>query len=471
MKKGFILSLVLLLGLGVLASCGENNNSSSQDSASYEDGHYVNSLKLTRSFEGKKFTEDGIGEVLLASCTDGDTAKFYNVGETTQDRYALRFLGVNTPESTAKVEPWGKSASVYTQNVLNSATSIVLENDISVWGQMDNNGYRYLGFIWYKTAGDTEYKNLNLELVEKGYSRNQLFDDSSLCPYRTTFEAADNAARSKGLRVHGEIDPNYDYSNEIIELTIAECRKNYNEYGMGGETGASSGKRLRIEAVVVGMIGDNMVLRDLVPDEDTGLYAGIYAYLGYNTALDTAVDPGDIVKFYCRLSKFNDSMQLTDVKSSFLDKNYPFQIVKTAEEVSLEEYPSYNIDPVVVDPNTITSPAGLGKYSGGYIRTEVTIREVDLSYDGTDNDNEEGEVLGYYKKDKNNNMTVYAQLNRSSFVKFNLRIDGLSNPYPSHTLFEVGKTYRVEGYVAPYYEAYQLQLFNNISSEYIVPLN
>ena len=47
MKKGFILSLVLLLGLGVFASCG-NRNSSSQDSTSYEDGHFVNSLKLTK---------------------------------------------------------------------------------------------------------------------------------------------------------------------------------------------------------------------------------------------------------------------------------------------------------------------------------------------------------------------------------------------------------------------------------------
>lgn len=467
MKKAFLLFSSLLLTLGTAVSCGGNGGSTpSSEVHSYQEGYYTNQLKLTRSFEGKNFIEDGIGEVTFASATDGDTAKFfcYNKETNKEERIAIRFLGVNTPESTAKVEPWGKSASVYTSNIVSTATSIVLENDIAVWGQKDNNGYRYLGFVWYKLAGDTEYKNLNLELIELGYSRNQLFDDSTLCPYRSTFEAADASARSAGIRVHGQVDPNYDYSNEVKEVTISECRKNYKEYGMQG---SASGSQLRVEALVVGMIGDNMVLRDLVPDEKTGLYPGMYAYLGYNTSLASAVGPGDVVRFYCRLTKFNDNMQFTDVKSSFIGDR-KFQILAKGLTGPTEEYPAIDLNPYYIDPSDIKRSSDLAAYAGGFVQTEVTIREINPS----DFSDEEGKDYIYYRKDNNNNMTVYAKINDSlSYtVPCNLRVDGLSSPYPSHTLFEVGAKYRVMGYLAPYYENYQLQLFNNTSSNYIVKL-
>ena len=38
-----------------------------------------------------------------------------------------RFLGIDTPESTGTIEPWGKASSAYAKEVLYSAYSIVLE--------------------------------------------------------------------------------------------------------------------------------------------------------------------------------------------------------------------------------------------------------------------------------------------------------------------------------------------------------
>ena len=81
------------------------------------------------SLEGKSFAStssdsssyDHYGYVTLRSCTDGDTANFVQEGYVDsfnrQITIKTRFLGVNTPESTAKVEPWGKKASLFTKHI------------------------------------------------------------------------------------------------------------------------------------------------------------------------------------------------------------------------------------------------------------------------------------------------------------------------------------------------------------------
>jgi len=42
-----------------------------------------------------------------------------------------------------------------------------------------------------------------------------------------------------------------------------------------------------------------------------------------------------------------------------------------------------------------------------------------------------------------------------------MRVDGTTYPYPEYSMFEVGKTYIVKGYLKPYYDKYQVCLFNN----------
>ena len=64
-------------------------------------------------------------EVTLDKCVDGDTAWF----NLDNERIKTRFLAINTPESTNKIEAYGKEASNYTCNILTNAKKIEIEYD------------------------------------------------------------------------------------------------------------------------------------------------------------------------------------------------------------------------------------------------------------------------------------------------------------------------------------------------------
>lgn len=462
MFKKFIsfLFLISTLSYGLLGCATNNNSSTANVSSSIKltpsdlNTNVTDRTKLQRDFTGKSFINDGIGKVTLATVMDGDTAHFMEGHE----KVKVRFIGVNTPESTAKMEPWGNPAKVYVRNLLNTeGIELVLENDIAVFGQKDNNGSRYLGFVWYKLPSNTDYRLLNLELVELAYSRNQLFIESTLCNYLSAFVEASNHAEACGAKVYGEIDPTFDYSNNLYNISLRTIREDYDTYGANDD---SSGSQLRITALVVGMIGDNMVLRDVVEPYDDGTYAGLYAYLGYNSSLASVVKPGMIVEFTCRATKFNGAIQLSDVKSSFTSTKHRFEVIAATIEEAVELYADedINIDPVVIDDTNQNAYTQFAPYTGYYVEVTVTIRNANR--DEYDEDGQPVVVNSYFNKDSNNNITIYASFN--SRIVMNLRVDGQMYPYVSETMFEVGATYRVRGYLNPYFDKYQVQLFNNV---------
>lgn len=63
--------------------------------------------------------------VTLAKCVDGDTAWFY----LNDEKIKARFLAIDTPESTNKIEPYGKEASNFTCTLLTNAKKIEIEYD------------------------------------------------------------------------------------------------------------------------------------------------------------------------------------------------------------------------------------------------------------------------------------------------------------------------------------------------------
>lgn len=433
----------------------------------------TDSLKLTSTYAGKKFTKDinngeRIGEVILKSTTDGDTCNFTEAGN--EETIKLRFLAINTPESTAKVEPWGKKASIFTKNILTKAKTIVLQNDVNTFGERDGSGNRWLGFVWYNTAENADFRLLNLEIVEQCYSQNQLFKDSAICNYRSYFEKAEANGKACKYRVQGTDDPDYDYTKSYAEISIRELITHYDEYGVS-EAG-SSGKQLRITGFVEGMSGDNLYVRD-VTDEDptTGKYSALYAYAGYGSSLASIVKVGYVVNFFCRGTKFNGNIQLSDLKTSTYGKT-PFKVVATPEDSKYQDY-NPSLVPTIMDASTFTSYTDFAPYAQSLIQTTITIRTVTEPEEP-----ETAEVIAkntatepyYYKKDANNNMTVYAW-SQGKGLTLNLRVDGTCFPYASETLFAVGKSYKVTGFLSPYFEKYQLQLFNNDPEmNYIVPV-
>ena len=63
--------------------------------------------------------------VTLSKCVDGDTAWFYLDGKEIK----TRFLAIDTPESTNKIEEYGKEASNFTCDKLTNAKKIEIEYD------------------------------------------------------------------------------------------------------------------------------------------------------------------------------------------------------------------------------------------------------------------------------------------------------------------------------------------------------
>lgn len=155
-------------------------------------------LTMDIDYEGKTFLNDGVEKVTLARSIDGDTAHFY----TSDGTYIkVRFLGIDTPESTMENEAWGKAASNFTKQLLENAETIVLEAE----GNRTDTYGRYLAFVW------ADGVLVNLEVVENGYSNCKL---SSSSKYFDALYEAELIISKTGRRVWGEIDPNYDYERK-----------------------------------------------------------------------------------------------------------------------------------------------------------------------------------------------------------------------------------------------------------------
>lgn len=541
LKKWLIIPILAI----ALAGCGGPKDKGSEK-ASENDRTDVNALlttPVTDSFkfaqadqlEGKRFAgKDGedfdyMGYVSLRSVTDGDTAIFLQ--EDYKDEFGAyisiktRFLGVNTPESTAKVEPWGKKASLFTKHVLEEAQADADKNSTESkkvfnialinnpngghFEAKDSSGGRWLAFIWYRPTMTSDWRLLNLEICEQAYSRNQLFDDDEVCNYRQQFVKAEERNESGHYRLYGEADPDYDYEEKSYEYSIWYVINHFDEIGISDS--GSSGVQLIITALVVGIQGDNMFLRDVFHDseqiekegEDSPL-AGLYCYAGYNTSVcsllqnaskaqglgDTGV--GIVVRFFCRATSYSGNVQLSDLKYSttgrkgfktITEKN--FETFENEYVWSYEyeqkgdlEFADMNRDasPISVDPTTVKN---LGAYQYQFISTEVKIRAITNSEMTNENDDTDTSNQYWYKGNANDNSyTVYACIeNSSGRILTNLRIDTSLYPFIEAATFgtsdatdltseksPVGHTFHVTGYVAAYFDKFQIMLPNNYAS-------
>ena len=137
--------------------------------------------------------------VTVKSFIDGDTVHFLVPQDVNPEGVLkARFLAVNTPESTGKIEEYGKAASTFTKEKLSQATSIIIESETSQWDP-DSTGERYLVWVWYKTAESESYRNLNIELLQNGLA---LANNAGQNQYGETCLAAVAQARSEKLNLY-----------------------------------------------------------------------------------------------------------------------------------------------------------------------------------------------------------------------------------------------------------------------------
>ena len=272
-KTTLVWLLSLCLGLGVMG-CGpsENPQGGSNDKTTQADVaetteapleivDYAAAVKLNMASSTIK------QEVTVKTFIDGDTVHFHVPSNVSDDGVLkARFLAINTPESTGKIEEYGKKASQFTKEKLSNASSIIIESESSQWDP-DSTGDRYLVWVWYKTAQDEEYRNLNIEILQNGLS---IANSSANNQYGSTCMSAIAQAKAQKLYVYsGQKDPDF-YYGEAVELTLKELRTNLETY---------NGMKVAFNGVIT-MNSDNSVYVESY-DAETGLYYGITVYYGF----------------------------------------------------------------------------------------------------------------------------------------------------------------------------------------------
>jgi endonuclease YncB( thermonuclease family) len=219
------------------------------------DTNHTDDLRLSASYVGQSFIEDGIGEVTITTYTDADTTNFRD--SVSGDRFTVRYLGIDAPEATSKYDPWGIKAANFVRETLSGAEKIILQAEGTE--RTDGNG-RYLAWVWYVKDGVTRL--LNLELVEQAYAWVSGGSTSPL--YGLSFQIAAAETQLTGRRIYGEEDPDYDYSTSGTPIDIPDLIANFTTY---------VGRKVTVTGIITSKVGNSIYL------EQDG--KGIYIYCGF----------------------------------------------------------------------------------------------------------------------------------------------------------------------------------------------
>lgn len=281
---------------------------------------YVSKVKLDFTTNTKK------QEVTVKQFIDGDTTHFYpkanstlegcnNAADFSSDKAPIttkgfakaRYIAINTPESTIQIEPYGKAASNYTHSKLEKAKSIVIESDDDKWN-IDNTGERYVLWIWYIPEDGTEYRNLNIEILQSGHAYGSGTADNR---YGTDALAALTQAQEEKLILYsGEPDPDYYYGGPI-NVDMKWLRFN---------TEAYKDKKIVVEGTVVARFSNSAYIEQVYYDiegYESGIRLGMQVFYGYTTgkvleilSVGNKVSVVGVVQY----SDYNGCYQITDIQ-------------------------------------------------------------------------------------------------------------------------------------------------------------
>ena len=260
--------LALIVAMLMLLPCAiACNKTGGNDEQKREHVDYVANTKLDLSSESLKI------EATVKTYIDGDTTHFFvNDSKAFPEGYVkARYLAIDTPESTGKIEAWGKTAASFTKEKLKNASAIMLESDTAIWNT-DSNG-RSLLWVWYKTDENSDWRNLNIEILQNGYA---YASNSGQNRYGSTCMAALNQADAENLYVHSsEKDPSYPYDAATL-VSIKELRANPAAY---------DGCKVAVTGIIAQKTASGLYLEEL--DAEDNQYYGMYVYHGYNLPFGT----------------------------------------------------------------------------------------------------------------------------------------------------------------------------------------
>ena len=256
-----LLSIIVVLCLVICCITGCNGEGGQEGGSNNVD--YVAQTKLVMDSNTKK------QEVTVKSYIDGDTTHFNVPTELSADGVLkARYMGVNTPESTGKIEEWGKKASSFTKEKLLNASSIIVESDNDQWN-VDSTGGRHLVWVWYKPADSNDYRCLNLELIQNGLS---ISCGTTADRYGEAATKAFQQAKTQKLHVFSnEDDPEFFYG-DAYEIDLKGLRTNIALY---------ENCKVAFEGVVTRNNNNSVYVESY--DAETEMYYGMSVYYGYET--------------------------------------------------------------------------------------------------------------------------------------------------------------------------------------------
>ena len=473
-KKLLSLLLLVCVALSAFAGCeqlfggnsadsdhsasGDSSSSSSSSQSSsgitdpdedFVEQDYASSVTLDMTSETQKL------EVNVKLYIDGDTTHFYlpsgaNVDRTVDGVLKARYLAVDTPESTGKIEKWGKQASNFTKEKLKGAESIIIETDGATW-EVDSTGGRHLVWVWYKPAGADNYRNLNIELLQQGFA---IASNSAQNRYGTTCMAAIAQAKTMKLHVHSPkntVDPLF-YEGEAVEMDLKELRLNIADYD-------------GISVAFEGVITRNYDLGVYVESYDaaTDVWYGMYVYYGNGVSgyLARILSVGNKVRIVGKVQYWEggDSYQVSGLTYNPLKPNSP-------------------TNTQLVDPDNKYDPANVETtVDKFYSKVEVEIPVEDENGETIDTKIEQIDYakLGLYgsismKDLKIKSIYVTQSGDSKGAMTFTCEVDGKTIEVRTEVLIENGeivtkdrfenKTIDVTGVIDCFNGSYQIRVFN-----------
>lgn len=322
---------------------------------------YVSQVKLDMNSDSAKLT------ATVKNYIDGDTTHFLvDASVIPTGVLKARYIAINTPESTGTVEPWGKKASNFTKEKLQSATSIILESDNDKWN-IDSTGSRYVVWVWYKPSEDADYRNLNIEILQEGLA---LASNSTQNRYGEICGNAINQAIDHKLYCYSDkADPDF-YTGETKSVSIKELRTNIANY---------NNVRVAFEGVIVSDSNNKMYIQTY--DEETGLYFAMPFFYSYKPGpfakqiikLGNLVHISGLVQYY----ETGNSWQVADIKCDpySKDKVDNFYLIESGHDVIyVDTTPQQFLSKIKID----LGDDNVQEFDYGYLTLDTTIQMTNL---------------------------------------------------------------------------------------------
>lgn len=468
-KKLLVSLLLVTSSLTLLGSCGNNNTTSTISTRSIDDYDVVGQTKLnldddlfnklmtnksTSAYDKNlmDFNRDGVERMLtntdyapndaddvFTNYVDGDTTQFtsYNGNYTVK----VRYLGVDTPESTSEVEEWGRSASLFNKSILKKAKYVIIQSAGSAKtgkrAPADLDGYqRSLAYVWYSNEDNPtkdSFRNLNLELVYNGYSGfNAPSDDMKESFYNAFSDAYAIAQEYKKHKFSNEKDPNYDYNPaQVLPLDTLYDKSYYVEH-FDPETNESLGTYssfcddktwYSFDGYVTRVVGGSaFYIQNKIGDNYYGLY--VFTLRTYEP-----VQVGNWLRVTGVLDYYSGMYELKGVSYSFF--NHEDKDIKYLDENGNPTEDVTKVKKEIVTPIKATSqdiynlkyPSCLVELVGdgtesdknkGLIFQKASNSYGDITYGGTQEVNTYNEAYPFYNTD--NSMVLFGRYGVNSSI-------------------------------------------------------